>query len=139
MSRADGRPRRNEALPFLDPDYAEALGQAVFAFARLEWTAVLACDRLKAGILAELDDRTAGRVADTLAALVRNQPAPLAAAMRFQGLVRSRNNLLHARPGSDGTGRDRLFRDGDAWSIDEIHAIAQAFAACEAELVAAII
>lgn len=95
---------------------------------------MLACERLRPGILEELDDRTAGRVADTLVGLVRDRPPLLAAAVRFRALVRSRNNLLHARPGFDDHGVARLFRDGDAWSIGEIQAIARAFADCASDM-----
>jgi hypothetical protein len=57
-----------------------------------------------------------------------------AAARRFQSLVRSRNNLLHSKPGFAPDGSARLLRDGDAWSPAEIAAIAIAFDACAAEI-----
>lgn len=62
------------------------------------------------------------------------EAARIAAARRFQSLVRSRNNLLHSKPGAAPDGRRRLLRDGDAWSQAEIEAIAAAFNDCAAAL-----
>ena len=122
----------------IDDAYAQALGNAVFAFARLEASAVRSCERLRPGSLAELDDRTAGRIADILLALLRQVASPderaIAAAIRFQALVRSRNNLVHAKPGRDHDGQVRLLRDGDAWSRDEMLSIASAFLECSTNL-----
>jgi hypothetical protein len=60
----------------------------------------------------------------------------IAAARRFQALVRSRNNLLHSRPGTGPGGTACLMRDGDGWTIDEIEAIGAAFEDCAVELAA---
>lgn len=60
--------------------------------------------------------------------------ARIAAARRFQALVRSRNNLLHSKPDTGPDGHQRLLRDGDAWSRGEIEAIALAFDDCAAAL-----
>jgi hypothetical protein len=120
----------------VDPEYTAALGLAVYAFALLEWNAVWCCEKLKPGIIDDLDDRTAGRVADTLLSLVKHLPGSwdqsdlLAQATRFQALTRTRNNLLHARPGTSSDGNHRLFRDGDQWTLDEIKAVADAFCDC---------
>ncbi|MGE0178263.1 MAG: hypothetical protein AB7O91_00410 [Sphingomonas sp.] len=85
-----------------------------------------------------LEDRTAGRVADKLLSLVLRakpeEPGRIAAARRFQALVRSRNNLLHSKPGSGSDGQPRLLHDDDAWSIGEIEKIAAAFDDCAAAL-----
>ena len=62
------------------------------------------------------------------------KPARVAAARRFQALVRSRNNLLHSKPGVGFDGAVALMRDGDGWSIREIQAIAAAFDDCAADL-----
>jgi len=124
----------------VEPEYISALGLAVFAFARLEWNAIICCERIQAGSIEELMDRTAGRVADTLASLVRTLPKSPGrekleqAASDFQVYARTRNNLLHAKPGMDPDGRQRLFRDGDQWTIDEIEAVADAFTGCSLRL-----
>ncbi|MDQ3140056.1 MAG: hypothetical protein M3Q15_04965, partial [Pseudomonadota bacterium] len=124
----------------VDSDYASALGLAVYAFASLEWNAVQCCERIDPGHLEALSDRTAGRVADTLRTLVRAMPvseghAALDRAARdFQAFARTRNNLLHAKPGVDASGARRLFRDGDQWTLSEIETVADAFAECGARL-----
>lgn len=124
----------------VDPDYTSALGLAVYAFASLEWNAVWCCERIEPGSIEALSDRTAGRVADTLRNLVKTLPetperrALETAAADFQAFARTRNNLLHARPGTDSDGRQRLFRDGDQWTIDEIEGVADAFTECSMRL-----
>lgn len=117
------------------------MGRAVWAFAALEAVAIRLCERLRPSSLDLLEERTAGRVADTLLSLTLREESPkaarIAAARRFQALVRSRNNLLHSKPGAAPDGRARLLRDGDAWSTGEIAAIAAAFEDCAAALEAA--
>jgi hypothetical protein len=124
----------------LDPQYTSALGKAVFEFARLEWLAVQCCDRIRAGSIEELSERTAGRVADTLLHLTCElAPSPAAgalheAALDFKAYVGTRNNLLHAKPGFNAEGHERLFRDGDQWTIEELDAVSIAFHKCGARL-----
>lgn len=106
----------------------------------MEAEAIRLCERLQPGSLDLLEERTAGRVADKLLSLTLREDAPkgprIAGARRFQALVRSRNNLLHSKPGVAPDGRQRLLRNGDAWSRSEIEAIAAAFADCSAQLAA---
>lgn len=77
-------------------------------------------------------------MADTLLSLTLHEDSPkaarISAARRFQALVRSRNNLLHSKPDRAPDGRQRLLRDGDAWSQAEIEAIGLAFDDCAAAL-----
>ena len=121
-------------------EYTSALGLAVYAFASLEWNAVWCCERIAPGSINELSDRTAGRVADTLRHLVKSLPSSEGrgelerAALDFQALTRTRNNLLHAKPGTAQDGRQRLFRDGDQWTLEEIEAVADAFTECSIRL-----
>lgn len=133
---------RGSLITDLEPDYARAVGVAVFAFAMLEASAVRGCEALRPGIMAELEDRTAGRIADTLLSLCRQHDADAGkladAASRFTMLVRSRNNLLHAQPGRGADGAPRLLRTGDAWNTAEITAIAGAFADCAQAMSAAL-
>lgn len=119
----------------LDPDYAAALGAAVYAFASLEWNAVQACERLEPGSMADLSERTAGRVADTLLSLARKrEPGLVDAATDFDALVATRNNLVHARPGLTAVGTPGLFRHGDEWTKEELRAVAGMFEDCAARL-----
>jgi hypothetical protein len=118
------------------PDYTSALGLAVYCFASLEWNAVRCCERLEPGSIDGLEERTAGRVADTLLHLVKRlavseqQTALQGAAADFRFLVGTRNNLVHARPGTTPDGMHGLFRHGDHWTIAELQGVADAFAAC---------
>jgi hypothetical protein len=86
----------------------------------------------------QLEERTAGRVADKLLSLTLHEASPkaarIAAARRFLALVRSRNNLLHSKPDTAPDGRRRLLRDGDAWSQAEVEGIAAAFEECATAL-----
>ena len=123
-----------------EAEYLSAIGLAVYAFASLEWNAVWCCERIAPGSIDALSDRTAGRVADTLRHLVKELPASEGrkdlerAALDFQAFARTRNNLLHAKPGTTHEGHQRLFRDGDQWTLEEIEAVADAFTECSFRL-----
>lgn len=54
----------------IHPDYITAVGLAAYCLAGLEWQAVWCCEGTEPGIIERLEDRTAGRVADTFVALV---------------------------------------------------------------------
>jgi hypothetical protein len=118
------------------PDYTAAIGVAVYCFASLEWNAVWCCERIEPGSIDNLEERTAGRVADTLTHLVKrlaDSPEKTAlenTAADFRFLVGTRNNLVHAKPGSDPNGAQGLLRHGDYWTIAELEAVADAFAEC---------
>jgi hypothetical protein len=124
----------------VQPDYTAAIGVAVYCFASLEWNAVWCCELIESGSIADLDERTAGRVADTLIHLVKRvaaspeKTALEAAAADFRFLVGTRNNLVHAKPGSAPDGAQGLFRHGDYWTIAELEAVADAFAECSVRL-----
>ena len=124
----------------VDADYTSALGVAVYAFASLEWDAIRCCERIRPGSIDELEDRTAGRVADTLLHLAKSLPECEGqrqlrqAAADFRAYVGTRNNLLHSKPGVDAEGRQRLFRDGDMWTLDELRSVAAAFVKCSGAL-----
>ncbi len=122
------------------PDYASALGLAVYCFANLEWNAVWCCERIEPGSIDNLADRTAGRVADTLLHLIGglghsvDQSNLQAAATDFRFLVGTRNNLVHSKPGTAPSGEQALFRHGDPWTIAELEGVADAFTACSVRL-----
>lgn len=124
----------------LEPDYAAALGLALYCFATLEWNAVWCCERMEARSIEALEDRTAGRVADTLIHLSGRLPASAdqadlnEAAERFRTLVATRNNLVHAKPGTDQHGKQALFRHGDQWTEAELADVADQFTACSMRL-----
>lgn len=124
----------------IQPDYASALGLAIFCFAQLEWHAIWCCERIEPGSLNELEERTAGQVADTLLHLVRDlgetaaEQDLKAAAADFHALVGTRNNLVHAKPGISIAGEQALYRHGDQWLLSELESVADAFAVCSADL-----
>jgi hypothetical protein len=128
----------------VSPEYAAAIGLAIYCFASLEWHAVWCCERIEPGSLDALEDRTAGRVGDTLLHLVdklevsEGQRVLREAAADFRALVSTRNNLVHAKPGTDTEGRQALYRHGDQWMISELENVADAFAACAIRLSAAL-
>ena len=121
-------------------DYAAALGLAVYCFALLEWNAIWCCERIQSGSMRNLSDRTAGRVADTLVHLVGTldrsdkQVELSKAAADFRFLVGTRNNLVHAKPGTGSHEEQALFRHGDQWTLTELEAVADAFTACSLRL-----
>jgi len=121
-------------------DYTSALGLAVYCFASLEWNAVWCCERIEPGRINGLEERTAGRVADTLIYLAKGletsheQVKLLRAAIDFRHLVATRNNLVHAKPGTAFDGSQGLFRHGDQWTIAELERTADAFAECSVRL-----
>lgn len=124
----------------LHPHYAAALGLAVYCFADLEWNAVSCCDRIEPGSIENLEERTAGRVADTLLHLMKKLPNSdqrtelESAAADFRFLVGTRNNLVHAKPATAPGGARGLARHGDYWTIAELKGVADAFAACSRRL-----
>lgn len=124
----------------VDRDYTSALGLAVYCFASLEWNAVQCCDRIERGSIDKLEERTAGRVADTLLHLVNGLDASPTqrelqlAATDFRFLVGTRNNLVHAKPGMARDGSQGLYRHGDHWTIAEMESVADTFAACSKRL-----
>jgi hypothetical protein len=119
----------------VEPDYAAALGMALFAFAMLESQATWCCELMHPGSLDALEGRTAGRVADTLVHLAGNLPASpdgerlRNASQRFEELVQVRNALFHAKPMAVGE-TNVLSRNGDPWTLNEINNAADQFARC---------
>lgn len=124
----------------IDADYTSALGLAVYCFASLEWNAVWCCERIDPGSINGLEDRTAGRVADTLVHLVArlddsdDRTKLERAAANFRDLVATRNNLVHSKPGTAFDGSQGLFRHGDHWTIAELERTADAFTRCSLKL-----
>jgi hypothetical protein len=123
----------------VEANYVHAIGLATFAFTRLEWDAVWCCERIAPGVIHSLADRTAGSVAKKLVELAEGRSANvtddlLDASKKFEELVRLRNGLVHAKPGTDHDQGQRLFRDGEAWTIDAINDAADAFTECSLRL-----
>lgn len=134
-----------------DPEYFQALGLAVTAFARLEWSAVWCCEHLEPGYLTTIDEKwegerrvqrgkTAGAVAEDLKTLaarvlaveIRGRLVPLA--NEFAALVKQRNGLLHGHPGTAPSGEQLMFRHGSAWTVKAVNTFADRCVAADLPL-----
>lgn len=119
----------------IDEPYLHALGLAMIAFARLEWNASYCCERLQPGYIATIqpERKTAGKIARDLIGLVAAvaDPAATAAltapASEFKDLADDRNDLVHGNPGTAANGDQRLFREGQAWTIAAVNDLADRF------------
>jgi len=108
-----------------DPEYFNAVGLAVVAFARLEWNAVWCCHRLQPDYIRTIEParKTAGTIGNDLKSLfqkisdrpLREKAVPFAD--EFKVLVTDRNALMHGKPGTAKNGDQRLFRNGNQLSI----------------------
>lgn len=121
----------------LDPEYSQALGEAVYTFSILEWNAVWICERIKPGALAALNPKTVGTIAKRFITLAgslsdsEDKTKLLNAALRFDELVEQRNGLVHGRPGMDAAdGLSKLFRAGELWTVEKIRNAADEFSEC---------
>ncbi|WP_122864116.1 hypothetical protein [Pseudomonas viridiflava] len=127
----------NERLRIpMDPGYAEALGLAIFAFARLEWDVIWCCERLERDLIHKIGRMTARNIGDKFASLARQVAdeslrAELhKSAERFLELVEVRNSIVHGNPATDEDGGQRLFRHGSPWTIERLSAAADDFTLC---------
>ncbi|WP_201701088.1 hypothetical protein [Paraburkholderia hiiakae] len=120
----------------VDPTYVAALGLAAYAFAILEWNAVWCCERLEPGCIDRIAERTAGNIAKYFIRLAEANGSAeiISAARRFDALVHRRNGLLHGKPGTDEDGGQRLFRNGVAWTEDDIGTVVDDFTECSLTL-----
>jgi len=126
-------------IPIDDP-YLDAIGLAIIAFARLEWSAVWCCESLDPGYIQTVTRKTAGEIAWDLVKrtngiedrALRDDIALVAD--KFKRLVETRNALLHGKPGTAKNGKQRLFRDGTEWTIERVNEAADMFAECDMRL-----
>jgi hypothetical protein len=124
----------------IDEAFLSSLGLATLCFARLEWDAVWCCEKIEPGYIDTVTQKTAGQIANDLIEKVSQIPDEIlqqhlrADAESFQGLVRRRNDLVHAKPCTAPTGEQRLARDGIIWSIQMIDDLADAFTTCSITL-----
>lgn len=116
-----------------DAPYLHAIGLAMICFARLEWDAVWCSEKMRPGYIRTIGKKTAGRIADDLIKYAGTHTDPSVAtslgnaAAEFRRLVIVRNEIMHAKPGTSPTGKQRLFRNGTEWTIALIDDAADAF------------
>jgi hypothetical protein len=112
-----------------DPEYFQAVGLAVIAFARLEWDVAWCCERLAPGYISTIDSnrKVAGTIASNFLELIENLPNKALGkkikphAELFKKLVGDRNGLLHGKPGTAPGGAQLLHRHGDWLPIDMVN------------------
>ena len=106
----------------VDAQYANAIGVAAYAFARLEWSAVYVCERLQSGYVGKVSRKTAGVIATDLVRLssrigdASDRVEATGPALEFKRLVGRRNDLLHANPSTAPGGDQLLHRHGMYWT-----------------------
>ena len=118
-------------VPIDDP-YLYAIGLAVFCFAKLEWNAVWCCEKIQSDYIPTIaaQRKAAGVIAGDLVRLASTHHDPVvrvslgAGASDFAALVRRRNDLLHATPGTARSGHQRMYRKGVEWTIPMIDDLA---------------
>lgn len=111
-----------------DPEYFNAVGLAVVAFARLEWNAVWCCHRLRPNYIATIEPakKTAGVIGKDLKSLflritdetIREKAVRFAD--EFRGIVTDRNALMHGKPATAVNGAQMLFWNGNELSISMV-------------------
>lgn len=124
-----------------DEEYFHAIGLAVVAFARLEWSAIWCCERLEPRYLRRLRKKTANRIGEDLKKNfarvadgdLRARFLPLAD--EFLAIVEKRNGLFHGRPGTTPEGHQRLFRHGTIWTVEAVNKFADRCARLKSPLV----
>jgi hypothetical protein len=125
----------------LDPAYAAALGQALYCFARCEWNAVYCIQKHQPGYVTNAFRPTqstmAGTVADKLRSISNRLPDvpeklewQQASEIFFSLVKTERNRLVHAKPGTNPAGDQRLFYFGYEWTIERVQEVADKFTSC---------
>ena len=128
-------------------DYAFALGQATYCFARCEWMVVWCWERLEDNALHDATTgargrgMTAGVIADRFkSAVERSVDVPeceelLRLANDFRRLVVLRNSLMHGKPHTSNEGWQGLYGSGHgSWSVADIEDAADQFTVCSMAL-----
>jgi hypothetical protein len=135
---------RTRRIP-VDPEYAYALGYAIYCFCYLEWEVAWIIERLDPGYIRNNRGKTAGKFARDLGDRIGKATgleAPLLARLlifsgRFGALAKRRNALLHANPFTAHDSEQRLRYSGKAgeidWKLDDIIAVTKNFESASLE------
>jgi hypothetical protein len=127
------------------PEYAKALGHAVYSFCYLEWGVVWIIQCLEPGYIHDIQGFTAGKFAKHLTGRVK-APASLETNLRarlekfaaqFTDLVKDRNALVHGNPFTADGGEQRLGYSGRKgrvdWTLSDIINLTRRFEAASIE------
>ena len=123
----------------VDDAYVVSLGRAMYVFSTLEWNVVWCLEKMIPSYISRVSRKTAGQIAADFirfSALISDTSLRhdcTAVANRFDSLVRQRNGLAHAKPGTANDGSQRLFRDGMPWTLQAVNDLCDEFAACSIE------
>ncbi|GAB3672242.1 hypothetical protein [Salinisphaera aquimarina] len=125
----------------VDTEYVNALGLAVYTFARLEWQVAWCSEKIKPGALQKItsEELTAGKIAKHFANLVRNMPKSGARnelselAKEFTYLVDQRNEIVHGKPCTAPDGKQRL-SSRSIIEISKLEHAADSFVRCGGKL-----
>jgi hypothetical protein len=129
----------------VDPEYACALGYAVYCFGSLEWNVVWIIERLDPGYIQKIRGKSARNISNDLIARTKKSPwleATLLSRLRalsdrFSILVDRRNELLHANSSSAPGGGQRLHYFGKTgnidWPLDDVITVTQNFESANLE------
>jgi hypothetical protein len=137
---------RTRRIP-VSPEYANALGYAVYCFCYLEWGAIGIIERFEPKYVNKIQTqkKTAGDVAkdlNTFATGAKGLEEPIhkrlvAFATLFKDLVDRRNWLVHGKPFTGENGEQRLHYESKAvkvdWTLPEIIELAKQFEAASIE------
>lgn len=126
----------------VDPGYANEIGIATYCFALCEWNAVWCAEKLQADYIRTIGPKkkTAGKIAKDLLRLAEAIGSPelrahlVRAANEFTILVKERNALFHAKPGTAKSGEQRLFRHGNEWTPEAIRGFSDRVTECSVSL-----
>lgn len=129
----------------LDSDYALSLGRALYCFAICEWNAVYCIQKREPDYVVDNFKPTQPTMAGTIAEKLKSTASKLpdspqkqewqeAAALFFDLVKMERNRLVHAKPGTNADGEQRLFYYGFEWTIERIDNVADRFSACGVRL-----
>jgi hypothetical protein len=135
---------RTRRIP-VSPEYANALGYAVYCFCYLEWGAIWIIERFDAKYIHKIQKKTAGQVAKHLSTLATKATGLeestherlIAFATLFTELAERRNSLVHGKPFTGENGEQRLSYVGKAakvdWTLAEINSLTKQFEAASIE------
>ncbi len=121
----------------VDPEYLQALGQAVYNFTFLEGIVIWTIVKLSPdGFNSVPKGETALTIAKALTKAIANALPPLPNSLRlslikfdksYRDAIPLRNKLLHAHPHTALDGAQQLGGEGYAWPIDTVHDAAKFF------------
>lgn len=122
----------------LDPQYAEQLGRALYAFAYLEYALVWLAESVHDGFVRKSADWTSRRIANEFSASTKGNDELMGIAFRFGVLVTERDALMHGVPYSAHGEAQRLWHRGRQgnrhWHPDRVDAVRLAFEALAADI-----